>query len=167
MIVVYLRKYRKMRHLILLFFFSNNLNFSAQELLSSAGENMQFSTGSMTFSIGEIITETGNEGNQFLTQGYCQPPHETVGLNELISLDLLVAPNPFSDFLLLQGHLPFNSFQFSLCSLDGQEVFRSKEITTLPCQLLLPPLAEGSYLLYVHSYNGFQLVVSHLIRISP
>lgn len=156
-----------MRHLVLLLFFSNCLYVSAQELLTSAGENGQNSTGSMTFSLGEIISETGGAGNQFLTQGYCQPPLETASFNELVSYDLLVAPNPFSNHLILQGQLPFQSFHFSLCSLNGQEVFRSEEITALPYQWILPQLAEGSYLLYVHNSNELKLVVSHLIHIAP
>ncbi len=156
-----------MRHLVFLLFFSNYLHFNAQELLSSAGENGQNSSGSMTFSIGEIISETGNEGNQFLTQGYCQPPPEMANLADVFLTQMTISPNPFSDHLNFGGNITLHSIQFSLCSIDGQEVFRSEEVTALPYRWLLPELAEGNYFLYVHSANDFKLLRSHLIHIAP
>jgi hypothetical protein len=155
-----------MRYLVILLFFSTYLHFSAQELLSSAGENGQNSSGSMTYSLGELISETGSEGNQYLTQGYCQPPPEMTNLAEAFLSQMTISPNPFSNQLNFRGNITLQSIQFSLCSIDGQEVFRSEEVKALPYQWILPQLAEGSYLLCVHSSNEFNLIVSHLIHIA-
>ena len=164
--VVYLKK-RYMRQFVSLLFFLTFFHANAQELISSAGENAQNSSGSLTFAIGEIISQTGNEGNLFLTQGFCQPPPETANLAELILNQVSTSPNPFSGYIMIRGNIPMQSFQFSLCSIDGHEVLRSEEVNELPYQLILPNLAEGSYLLYIHSSNELKLVVSHLIHIAP
>ena len=156
-----------MRRILFLLIFLSYHHLNGQELLSCAGENGQNSSGSLTFAIGEIITETGSEGNQLLTQGYCQPPPETANLSDLAFTKLTISPNPFSNYVIVNGDLPVQPIRFSLCSIDGQEVFISEELDALPCQLIFPQLSEGSYLLYVHASNDIKMAVSHLIHIAP
>ena len=80
----------------------------AQEVLSASGDHFKNSSGSLSFTIGEIITETFKHGDQILTQGLHQTNLVAVSIYERKGLDYEVSvfPNPARDYLVLKidGH---------------------------------------------------------------
>jgi hypothetical protein len=57
-----------------LFFFSllTTISVTAQEVVSTQGDSYSNSSGSIDFTIGEVIINTGTDGTNDLTQGFHQ-----------------------------------------------------------------------------------------------
>ena len=100
----------------------------AQSNTIAAGGNGSGSTGTVSFSIGQIdyMTQSGASGE--INQGV-QQPYEIVELNGVNTLNsgisLTIGPNPTSDKLILTADLSDNSELFySLFDNNGKEIIR-------------------------------------------
>jgi hypothetical protein len=69
----------------------------------SAGEYFEKSTGSLSWSIGEAVTETLEGSSHFFTQGFGQPDEVITSSEELkIEGEILIYPNPFQTDLIIR-----------------------------------------------------------------
>ncbi|MEY4603038.1 MAG: hypothetical protein RIT43_330, partial [Bacteroidota bacterium] len=78
----------------------------SQEVIASSGNFDSMASGSLSWTLGEIATETVTDGNSFLTQGFQQPFEGGVGIIEQSGNPYIhFFPNPFysSITILNQG----------------------------------------------------------------
>ena len=148
---------------LLLFIFCLN-NAFAQKIILSGGGEASGSTGSVSYSIGQIafMTLTGTEG--MVTEGV-QQPYEILfnGLNEPgLSLECSAYPNPATAFvkLKIENH-EIKNLSYRLYTLNGlilkENLIKEKE-TIIP----MDELMAGTYLLTVSeneiAVNSYKII---------
>jgi hypothetical protein len=77
--------------------------YAQQWVISSGGNEMSVSNGSISWTLGETIIETYTLSGSILTQGFQQTFLETKPLNKinLLPQQITVFPNPFTDRIML------------------------------------------------------------------
>lgn len=129
-------------------------NQSPQLISSSA--NSQINSGvQLSWSLGEIITETYSSANIMLSQGFLQPKYNinTSTLEPMIN-GMAVYPNPAADHLIIQFDktLPENlTYQF--IQMDGQICFTGQIEFNKTKIIIDPRLPKGIYILRILSSN--------------
>jgi len=138
---------------ILVFYF---LTLFAQESTVSSGNNISSSSGSITYSIGQVayITNTGSNGST--SQGV-QQPYEIYVLsssNIITDLNIKVYPNPVCDILTLQ-YLNYTNEKigFQILNIEGK-LIRFENMTSSEAQIDFRSLASGEY--FVKVTDGFK-----------
>ena len=138
---------------ILVFYF---LTLFAQESTVSSGNNISSSSGSITYSIGQVayITNTGSNGST--SQGV-QQPYEIYVLsssNIITDLNIKVYPNPVCDILTLQ-YLNYTNEKigFQILNIEGK-LIRFENLTSSEAQIDFQSLASGEY--YIKVTDGFK-----------
>ena len=138
---------------LLLFLF--HLNLFAQQAVLSAGAEATGSSGSVSWSVGQIafIAMTGLDGS--VTPG-AQQPYEILfnGIyDQGISLECSVYPNPATSVLKLKiGNPGSSKLTYRLCTLNGM-VIREQEINDQETIIPMDELLSGTYLLNVSEHN--------------
>jgi hypothetical protein len=93
---------KKVLFLLFLFLFVM-LGSKAQEAISTSGETNVTNTVTLSWTLGEIVTETGyrSEGESSLTQGFQQGKLTVTAIKEKenSNMNISVLPNPTSDYL--------------------------------------------------------------------
>ncbi len=99
-----------MKKLIIILIFSTltfalKAQLNTQSLLSTAGDYFEAETITLSWSLGEIATETLNGSNITLTQGFQQTGLAVVGINKPIpsaNISISVYPNPTTGIVNLK-----------------------------------------------------------------
>lgn len=97
-----------------------NAQSSPQWVIGSAGAFSTFANGSMTWTIGEVMTETYSPGGNFFTQGFNQP--DTMYLTVISDPDsqtIIVYPNPVVDNLVIDFSLTSGAFAIEIFDMQG------------------------------------------------
>lgn len=94
----------------------------AQEIITTGGDYQSSSSGSLTWTIGEPVSETFSGNGKYLTQGFEQPAYLIVSVKELPeNCEISVFPNPTSDFLQLKiGDYKVENMQYQLYDMNGK-----------------------------------------------
>jgi len=91
-----------MKKLLLLGFLLPTISFS-QEVISSQGDSYSNASGSVDFTIGEVVIDTGSDVNNEITQGFHQTNWNFLGLDDHNpSVEVSVYPNPLGKHLNFQ-----------------------------------------------------------------
>ena len=96
----------------------------AQEVIASAGAEVESSGGSMSYTIGEmVVTSTvGTEGG--LTQGYQQGFLTPTAIDEIpAELELSLYPNPASDFIIIESKSLADFEQITMYDMAGKLIW--------------------------------------------
>jgi len=112
----------------------------AQEAISSGGGNASGSGGSVSYSVGQVVSDyqTGTSGSLF--QGVQQPYEIWImnGLEEFadITLDYRAYPNPATDFILLKvdnDNIPLSTLTIFMYDLSGKliKILNINDIETI------------------------------------
>lgn len=112
--------------LLFLFCVSAALLSRAQQLSSSvvatSGDQFAKSSGSLDWTLGEIMTETYQKTAGYFTQGFQQPAViKVTGIDELKEENLFVYPNPAREVLYVKTSEK-GDYQFELFNLQGQRL---------------------------------------------
>jgi len=125
----------------------------APEIISSSGGSFSNSNGSLSWTVGEPITETESTGNYYLTQGFQQPSIVVVSVVSNTSSaptqsSVSVYPNPVLSSIYVQrdGNV---QLQIQLMDMNGKLIL-NKMLAQSENQLDLSVLANGMYLLKVY-----------------
>ncbi len=95
-----------------------------QEVISSQGDSYSNSSGSIDFTIGEVVINTGTNGINDLTQGFHQTMWEFVGIDEFdANFVVSVFPNPTQDILTIQA-TAFEDVSYVLTDAAGRIVMK-------------------------------------------
>lgn len=109
-----------------------------QEVVSSQGDSYSNSSGSIDFTIGEVVINTVTNGTNDLTQGFHQTMWEFVGIDEFdANFVVSIFPNPTQDVLTIQA-TAFEDVTYILTDATGRIVMKdilSGELTPLDVSL--------------------------------
>lgn len=124
---------------------------NAQETILTTGNDAISIDGSVNYSIGQI-TYTTNNANGSVSQGVQQPFEIQTILgqeNTNINLEMMVYPNPTSNFLTLKiADLESSNLTFQLFDLQGR-LIKNKKIFTNSNIILMENLATSTYFLKI------------------
>lgn len=133
------------------------------EVVSASGASFKQSSGYLTHTIGEVVTQTLTTTGQFLTQGFLQtglPKSWPNSVENLPDFAMSVFPNPVNDLLIMQVDL-LPDMQFTLYDVTGVLIQRGlvlNERTEIDFTIYSP----GVYILRVFDNNQkiriFQIV---------
>ncbi len=99
------------------------------EVISTGGDDFKKSNSSISWTIGEIATETFSDTNNILTQGFQQSKLTVISIkeNKISELDIKVYPNPTKDLLSIEiDSEEINDFQIMLFDLNGKKISQTK-----------------------------------------
>ena len=83
------------RHTLVLFSFLATGTVSAQEVVSTQGDSYSNTSGSIDFTLGEVIIATGTDGTNNITQGFHQTNWNFLGVEDFSpNYEAIIFPNP-------------------------------------------------------------------------
>ena len=128
------------------------LETNAQETVSATGGNYSGTTGTVSFTVGQVAYSTNSGSNGKVLEGVQQPFEIFVtSTNESIdgSIELCVSPNPITDFLKLKiQNLKVTNLNYELYDLSGKLLIKAK-ITNDETSIDMKTFVTSSYLLKV------------------
>ena len=132
------------KYTFVLFLLFATLFVKAQEVISSQGDTYTNVSGNIDFTIGEVITFTGSNVENQLTQGFHQTNWSFVSIKDHVpSFNALIFPNPTEDFLNIKVSL-YEDVSYVLYDEMGKFILQGRllsEQTALEVSLL----ATGRY----------------------
>ena len=146
-----------MKKLIFLFatFFAA-FSASAQEVVSSQGETYSNANGSIDFTVGEVIINTGSNGTNDLTQGFHQTNWNFLGLEDFApDYQVTIFPNPTQDVLNIKTSV-FENVTYTLYDAQGKLVLQNI-LSAEQTPIQVSQLAPGAYsleLIFENSNDG-------------
>ena len=149
------------RYTIVLFSLLAAVSASAQEVVSTQGDSYSNASGSIDFTIGEVIINTVTDGTNDITQGFHQSNWNFVGMEDHFpSYEAIIFPNPTEDVLNIRTS-SFENVTYTLYDAQGKLVLQNKlsaEQTPIQVGLLDP----GAYSLTLnnetHNLKTFKLI---------
>ena len=147
----------------ILFMFYSSWIF-AQQVVSSAGSTMVNASGSISFTIGEGISQTISKGDNTLTQGFHQTTLSVSSINKIKDLDFIISvfPNPTHNWVSLKiGKENVAGLKIYLFNIDGK-LISQKNIESNDTNVPFQNLNEGVYLLKIsdglHELKTFKII---------
>ena len=138
------------KNTLVLFSLLTTLTVSAQEVVSTQGDSYSNASGSIDFTIGEVIINTGTDGTNDITQGFHQTNWNFVGLvDHAPNYEATIFPNPTEDVLNIRIST-FENVTYTLYDAQGKLVIQdilSGEQTPIQVSQLAP----GSYSLTLNN----------------
>ena len=149
-----------------LVFFSllTTLSVSAQEVVSTQGDSYSNASGSIEFTIGEVVINTGTDGTNDLTQGFHQTNWNFVGVEDHApNFEAIIFPNPTEDILNIRTSM-FENVTYTLYDAQGKLVLQDV-LSAEQTPIQVSQLAPGSYSLTLNNetqnLKTFKLVKTH------
>lgn len=126
-----------------------------QQVVSSAGNHADMSGYSVSWTTGEVVTQTMESASTKLTQGFQQPTFTLIGLNERSMPDnVSIYPNPFSNKLFINlAESTIMSPEVWLTDATGKIVLQQKLHSGHTTTIDFPELGQGSYLFNIKASN--------------
>ncbi len=156
---------KKYFYFLSLFF---SLSGFCQQAVSASGGNAVASSGSVSYTIGQIDFESASSSNGKISQGVQQPFEVFVVLsNNTFSYTFAgtLAPNPAQETTVLSigdDFTSFNNMNFDLTDITGK-VLRKGTINSKQTNIDVATLAEACYFLNIYD-NGKQIKTFKLLK---
>ena len=122
-----------------------------QQVIATAGSTLSNSNGSMSFTIGEGLTQAFSKGDKVITQGFQQPNLivSTLSVVKEIEFTIEAYPNPATDLLNIQvGKEEVNGLKYKLFDLNGK-LLKSDKLDASETQVPFMEFRNGIYLLRI------------------
>jgi len=145
------------------------LHTDAQEIIANSGQFGNGSEGSLSWTLGEPITESTSGPTNILTQGLQQDFERFVGNSETYQDDqILIYPNPFTNEITLSSGQAFPEYHVVI--MDAQLKRVSEMKLTLPngvssYQIDLSTLSGGLYFLTIVVGDSVRPITEQIIKI--
>ncbi len=145
------------RILLLLFigssFFAYNQT-TTPVVVASSGDFFEGTNASLSWTLGEIMTETYNGSSNQLTQGFQQPLDLTSSLGEDALITVSVYPNPTQANVTVE--IPDNSelLQIEVYDIAGKLIFSQSYTGTGPKLISFENMADGMYFMTFKNQEG-------------
>ncbi|MBN1180704.1 MAG: T9SS type A sorting domain-containing protein [Bacteroidales bacterium] len=140
---------------------------NAQEVVATAGNHGSSSSGSISWTIGESVTETLTGTNSILTQGFHQTSLTITIIRDLPGLDYLIEvfPNPvWLNAKLRIDKQEFKRMEYMLYDMNGNLLIR-KTIKTGETEIPFSLYVPSSYILKITEKNveikSFKIIKSY------
>ncbi|MDB2656890.1 T9SS type A sorting domain-containing protein [Crocinitomicaceae bacterium] len=138
------------RHTLVLFSLFASISVSAQEVVSTQGESYSNASGSIDFTIGEVVIHTGTDGTNDLTQGFHQTNWNFVGVEDHApNYEAIIFPNPTEDVLNIRTST-FENVTYTLYDAQGKLVMQDI-LSAEQTPIQVSQLAPGSYSLTLNN----------------
>jgi hypothetical protein len=140
--------------LIVLLFLLGNTNLYGQKAIVSAGGKATNTSGSSSFTVGEIVYEEVNSSGGKSSSGV-QLPFEIYVITSIGNLSnavsAIVFPNPSTDRIILKMDEPLtNKYSYVLYNSNGM-MLSSNKVTVSSTEIPLTGYSKGIYILEVQS----------------
>lgn len=129
-----------------------------QSVISNSGETFESNNYIVNFTIGEVVTETLDNNDKILSQGFHQPNEEMVTSVKVLKgfgEEIRLYPNPTSNEIKLEFHLPQSEkVEISFFEITGKQL--KAEIHTAFSELIhydIRDYSSGQYLLVITSLD--------------
>ena len=120
------------------------ITVSAQEVVSTQGDSYSNASGSIDFTIGEVVIVTGTDGNNDLTQGFHQTNWNFLGVDDHgQNYEATIFPNPTSDLLNIRTST-FENVTYTLYDAQGKLVMQNI-LSAEQTPIQVSQLAPGNY----------------------
>ena len=153
----------------LVFVVLSNSFSRAQEVVSSDGNFIAGSGGSLSWTLGEMITETFENQPFYLTQGFQQSNFGDAGSSSVILQEnISIGPNPFTSFLRVSGKDLNSTFTLNIHDSQSRLVLETEvsfHVVNETIILPLPNLSDGLYILSMKKVNCNELFHKRIIKI--
>lgn len=117
---------------------------TAQEVVSSQGETYSNANGSIDFTLGEVIINTGTDGTNDLTQGFHQTNWNFLGVEDFApDYEATIFPNPTQDVLNIRASI-YENVTYTLYDSQGKLVMQNL-LSAAQTPIQVSQLAPGSY----------------------
>ncbi|MBN1180689.1 MAG: T9SS type A sorting domain-containing protein [Bacteroidales bacterium] len=135
---------------MLVLFFTILIRINGQEVAASAGDYFETSTGSISWTLGEVSIETLNSDNITLTQGFQQTyfSDEQTVIATNFNAEILVYPIPANEILTIEFRDFQNKAKLILYNIMGEEVV-IKQMKSAKTTINLDHLPSSEYLLNI------------------
>lgn len=138
------------KNTLMLFSFFASLTVSAQEVVATQGDSYSNASGSIDFTIGEVIIDTGTDGTNDITQGFHQTNWNFVGLEDHSpNYEATIFPNPTSEVLNIRTSA-FENVTYTLYDAQGKLVMQNI-LSAEQTPIQVSQLAPGSYSLTLNN----------------
>jgi len=150
-----------LKNTLLFFSLLTSVCVSAQEVVVTQGDSYTNSSGSIDFTIGEVVINTGTDGSNDLTQGFHQTNWNFVGVEDHSpNYEATIFPNPTSDVLNIRTST-FENVTYTLYDALGKLVIQDK-LSSVQTPIQVNQLAPGAYSLTLNNdtqnLKTFQLI---------
>ncbi|MCO4807473.1 MAG: T9SS type A sorting domain-containing protein [Flavobacteriales bacterium] len=106
------------------FLFVLGSTIQAQEVIASAGAEVESSGGSMSYTIGEMVVTSTINTEGALTQGYQQGFLTPTAIDEIpAELELSLYPNPAADYIIIESKSLSDFEQITMYDMAGKLVW--------------------------------------------
>jgi len=134
---------------------------SAQEVVATQGDSYSNSSGSIDFTVGEVLINTGTDGATDLTQGFHQTNWNFVSIEDHVpSYEAIIFPNPTSAILNIRTST-FENVTYTLYDAEGKLIMQDK-LSSAQTPIQVGQLAPGAYSLTLNNatqnLKTFQLI---------
>lgn len=140
------------------------ISVTAQEVVSTQGDSYSNASGSIDFTIGELIIDTGTDGTNDITQGFHQTNWTFLGVEDHSpSYEATIFPNPTSELLNIRTST-FENVTYTLYDAQGKLILQDK-LSAEQTPIQVSQLAPGNYSITLtnetQNLKTFKLVKSH------
>lgn len=137
---------------------------NAQEVVSTQGATYSNVSGSLDFTIGEVLINTETNGSYNITQGFHQTNWNFLGLEDHVpEYEAIIYPNPILDVLNIKTN-SFMGVAYSIYDAQGKLVTQNK-LSADFTSIQVKHLAPGSYSVILNNESQklktFKLIKSH------
>jgi hypothetical protein len=149
---------------IVLFLLLTTVSVSAQEVVSTQGDSYSNASGSIDFTIGEVVINTGTDGTNDITQGFHQTNWNFLGVEDFApDYEAIIFPNPTEDVLNIRTSM-FENVTYTLYDAQGKIVMQDI-LSAEQTPIQVSQLAPGSYSLILNNQTqnlkSFKLIKTH------
>jgi hypothetical protein len=132
------------KYILVLFTLVTTLSVTAQEVVSTRGGSYSNTSGSIDFTIGEVIISTGTDGANDLTQGFHQTNWNFLGVEDFApNYEAIIFPNPTQDVLKIRTST-FENVTYTLYDAQGKRVMQDI-LSARETPLQVSQLVPGTY----------------------
>jgi hypothetical protein len=132
------------KNTLVLFSLFATISVSAQEVVSTQGDSYSNASGSIDFTIGEVVINTGTDGTNDLTQGFHQTNWNFLGVEDHApNYEVIIFPNPTEDVLNIRTST-FENVTYTLFDAQGKLIMQNI-LSSEQTPIQVSQLAPGSY----------------------
>ena len=138
-----------------------SLHINAQEIITSSGDYYESSNASLSWTIGESMTETYTSGITILTQGFQQSRLTASSVFELdnLNISIKIAPNPTPDIITLYID-NYKDINYQLFDFNGK-LLKQSNVLSQETEINFSQLAYAAYFLKI--MKGKQMIKSYQV----
>lgn len=119
-------------------------------VISSAGDDLLSEEGGLYVSIGEALNTELDEGDIMVSQGFLQVSIHGVAVStdELLKEDIVVYPNPASQYLIINTKDRSGNYSFRLSNVEGKNIADGQ--LDQEGKIVMEGLQNGMYFISIH-----------------